>query len=350
MKAAILYNDRDIRMGTAPDPEIKPDQVLVRPLYVGICGTDLHIYRGEFHDRVKYPAILGHEFGGVIEEVGKEVPSYKRGDRVVVDPILSCHHCTACLTGHINACRTLKLLGVDLDGGFGQLVAAPFETLFKLPEEIPMQDVPMVELYSIGHHALRRGAVQPGETVVILGAGKVGLSILDVLCHSAGPAIAISVDREDHRLGIAQKIGADATINNQYEDAVARVLELTNGEGADCVIEAIGHYTVAEGQEPPLQQAVRMVRNGGRIVTLGLGEQRSDVFFKTFVIKEAELIASRVTMGEFPRAIRLLSKGILHPELLITHRLPIREAAKAFSSLDHEDPETIKVVLDVQAV
>ena len=349
MKAAILYSDRQIRIGDAPDPEIKPNEVLVKSLYAGICGTDLHVYRGEFHDRVGFPAILGHEFGGIVEEVGKDIVGYKPGDRVVVDPIISCHNCTACLTGHINACRTLKLLGIDLDGGFGQYVAVPLDRLLKLPDSIPMEDVPMVELYSIGHHVLRRGRVQPGETVVILGAGKVGLSVLDVMCHSASPNMAISTDREAFWLDVARKIGADVAIDIEKEDAVARVLDLTNGEGADCVIETVGHYTVAEGQDPPLEQAVKMVRNGGRIVTLGLGEQKTPVYFKTFVIKEAELIASRVTLGEFPRAVRLLSKGLLHPDLLITHRLPISDVAKAFDQLDHENPETLKVVLDVQA-
>lgn len=350
MKAAILYNDRDLRIGDAPDPIIKDNEVLISSRYAGICGTDLHIYRGEFHDRVKYPAILGHEFGGVVAEVGKNVKGYRVGDRVVVDPIISCHNCPACLTGHINACRTLKLLGVDLDGGFGQYVAAPVDRLLPLPDAIPMENVPMVELYSIGHHALERGHVQPGETVVILGAGKVGLSILDVLCHSASPGWVVSVDRSDYRLGIAKKLGAEQTINIEHEDPVAVVRELTHGDGVDCVIEAIGHYEQVAGQESPLGQAVRMVRNGGRIVTLGLGEQTSAVHFKTFVIKEAEMIASRVTCGEFPRAIRLLSKGLLHPELLISHRLPITQAAKAYQQLDAEDEKTLKVVLDVQAM
>src|SRR3989304_8993377 len=110
MKAGILYADRDIRPGEAPEPQIGPDEVLVENAFAGICGTDLHIYRGEFHTRVKFPAIQGHEFGGLIEEGGKNVTDFKPGDRVVVDPIVSCNACTACLTGHQNACRTLKLL------------------------------------------------------------------------------------------------------------------------------------------------------------------------------------------------------------------------------------------------
>jgi 2-desacetyl-2-hydroxyethyl bacteriochlorophyllide A dehydrogenase len=349
MKAGILYKDRDIRVGDAPDPRVGPDEVLVATSCAGICGTDLHIYRGEFRGRVEYPAIQGHEFGGIIQELGKEVTHLRVGDRVVVDPIISCHSCPACRSGHLNACRTLKLLGVDLDGGFGQYVAVPSSRLYALPDAIPMAHAPMVEMYGLGHHILWRGQVQPGETVAILGAGKLGLSILDVLCHSASPATTIVTDRQPFRLETARKLGADVTIDIAREDPVERVMEITKGAGADCVIEAVGHYHLLEGQEAPLAQAVKMVRTAGRIVTAGLGEQLSAVHFKTLVLKEAQIIASRVTLGEFSRAIRLMEKGLLHPELLVTDRLAMRDIAAAFEKVDQEDPVTIKVVLDVQA-
>ncbi len=349
MKAAILYNDRDIRPGEAPDPGIRPDEVLVSSGFAGICGTDLHIYRGEFKDRVKYPAIQGHEFGGTILEVGKDVRGLHAGDRVVVDPIISCHACPACLAGHINACRTLKLLGVDLDGGFGQAVAVPSSHILALPESIPMQYAPMVELYGIAHHVLQRGQVQPGESVAILGAGKVGLSVIDVLCHRAAPSLLLAADLHDFRLGLARKLGADCTVNVTREDPVERAMELTGGAGVDCVIEAIGHCHEIPGRPAPMQQAVSMVRSAGRIVTVGLGDQFSAVHFKTLVLKEALLIASRVTLGEFPRAIRLMAKGLLHPDLLVTHQMTMREVAAAFSKVDREEAETIKIVLDIQA-
>jgi (R,R)-butanediol dehydrogenase/meso-butanediol dehydrogenase/diacetyl reductase len=348
LKAGILYNDRDIRVGAAPDPQIRPDEVLVRNDYAGICGTDLHIYRGEFHSRVRFPAIQGHEFGGIIETVGKDVVDFKAGDRVVVDPIISCHSCPACLSGHLNACRTLKLIGVDLDGGFGQYVAAPASHLYPLPDAVPMKYAPMVEMYGLGHHVLQRGRVQPGETVVILGAGKLGLAVLDVLCHTANSGVAIITDRQSFRLETARRLGADFAIDVELEDPIARVMDITRGVGADCVIECVGHYHDIAGRESPLQQAVKMVRTAGRIVTCGLGEQLSAVHFKTLVIKEAEIIASRVTLGEFSRAIRMMSKGLLHPELLVTAELPMRDITRAFAQVDGEDPLTIKLVLDVQ--
>jgi len=350
MKAGILYNDRDIRLGEAPEPRIKPDEVLVESSHAGICGTDVHVYRGEFHSRVKFPAIQGHEFGGIIREVGKDVQGFRVGDRVVVDPIISCHSCPACLTGRINACRTLKLLGIDLDGGFGQYVAVPVSHALHLPDSVPMKYAPMVEMYGLGHHVLQRGQVQPGETVAILGAGKLGLSVLDVLCHSASPATTIVTDLQPFRLETARKLGADYTIDIAQEDPVARVIEITQGVGVDCAIECVGHYHLSDGQEAPLAQAVKMIRSAGRIVTAGLGEQLSAVHFKTLVLKEAQIIASRVTLGEFPRAIRLLSKGLVHPELLVTDQMPLRDVTAAFAKVDRDDPDTIKVVLDVQQV
>jgi (R,R)-butanediol dehydrogenase/meso-butanediol dehydrogenase/diacetyl reductase len=241
MKAGILYNDRDIRLGDAPDPRVGPREVLVEASHTGICGTDLHIYRGEFHSRVAYPAILGHEFGGTIQEVGREVRGFQAGDRVVVDPILPCHACPTCLSGHLNACQTLKLLGIDLDGGFGQYVAVPANRLYRLPDGVPMAFASMVEMYGLGHHVLQRGQVQPGESVAILGAGKLGLSVLDVLCHSASPALTVITDVQPFRLSVARKLGADYALDITREDPVERVMEVTHGVGVDCVVEAVGH-------------------------------------------------------------------------------------------------------------
>ena len=347
MKAGILYNAKDIRIGEAPTPKIGPDEILLESKAAGICGTDLHIYLGEFEARVSYPAIQGHEFGGVIAEVGENVQYYKPGDRVVIDPIVSCYNCPACLTGHINACSTLKLLGVDLDGGYGQYVAVPVDRVFPLPDSILMSHAPMVEMYALGHHILQRGQVQPGETVALLGAGKLGLSILDVLCHSVSPGVTIVTDLQPFRLETAQKLGADVTLNLNEVDPVEKVLELTNGVGVDCVIEAVGHYHLPEGQESPLAQAVKMIRSGGRVVTTGLGEQLSPVHFKTLVLKEAQIIASRVTRGEFPRAIQMMSRGLLHPDMLITDVRPIDDITAAFEQVNQEDPCTIKVVLEI---
>jgi threonine dehydrogenase-like Zn-dependent dehydrogenase len=348
VKAAVLFADKDLRIGAIPDPQPGADEVLLAPSCAGICGTDIHVYRGEFKSRVAYPAVLGHEFGGVIEEVGKNVQGYRRGDRVVVDPIISCHSCPACQSGHLSACRKLKLLGIDLNGAFSEYVAVPSDRLFRLPDDLPMSYAPMLELYAVGHHILDRGRVQPGETVAILGAGRLGLSVLDVLCHSSAAARVFVTDFQPSRLAMAKRLGADRVIDISREDPVVDFLDQTDAVGVDCVIEAVGHYRVFGDQAPPLAQASQMVRHGGRIVTAGLGEQTTAVHFKTLVLKEVELIASRVTRGEFPRAIHLMSRGLLHPQLLISREMPAAEAPAAFAELDRESAETIKVVLNTR--
>ncbi len=347
MKAGVLYDDRKIEVREVDDPTPGPGEVIVESSFGGICGTDMHIFRGEFHSRVRYPAIQGHEFGGVIVELGRGVSRWARGDRVAVDPILPCHACPACLRGQLSCCRSLRLLGVDDDGGFGRLVAVPQANLYRLPDELPMEHAPLVETFALGHHVLDRGGVQAGETIAILGAGKLGLSVLDVLCHGASPASTVVTDLQPFRLDVARHLGADVAVDITREDPVARVMDVTEGAGVDCVIECVGHYHVPEGREPPLAQAVKMIRHGGRIVAAGLGEQLTAVHFKTLVLKEARIIASRVTLGEFARAIRLLAKRRLHPERLVTDRIPLREVAAAFAKVDREDPRTIKVVLDI---
>jgi threonine dehydrogenase-like Zn-dependent dehydrogenase len=347
MKAAVLHGAHDIRIGQAPDPRIASDQVLVRSSCAGICGTDLHIFRGEFGGRVTFPAIQGHEFGGVVEEVGAEVTDVRAGDRVAVDPILPCHRCPACRSGHINACATLRLLGIELPGGFGEYVAVPRKCVHPLPDAVPLAHVPMVEVYGLAHHILYRGEVQPGETVAILGAGKLGLAVLDVLCHGSGAATTFITDVQPFRLATARRVGAEHAIDLTRRDAVAYVREATRGVGVDCVIECVGHHREVPGQGPPLAQAVEMIRHGGRVVTAGLGEAPTAVPFKALVLKEGRIIGSRTTAGEFTRAVRLMAKGMLHPELLITHRLPLGEVTRAFETLDADEPSTIKIVLDV---
>jgi threonine dehydrogenase-like Zn-dependent dehydrogenase len=157
------------------------------------------------------------------------------------------------------------------------------------------------------------------------------------------------IDIAPFRLETARTLGAEHCCDATKSDPVEFVLQETKGVGADCVIECVGHYHELPEREAPLAQAVKMIRNGGRIVTAGLGEQLSSVHFKTLVLKEAEIIGSRVVAGEFSRALRLMGKGLLHPELLITHESPLEQVADAFAKLDTEAPEVIKIVLDVGA-
>ena len=237
---------------------------------------------------------------------------------------------------------------MEYNGGFGEYVVAPSSHVFALPDNFDMQYASMVEMYGLACHVLGRGMVQPGESVAILGAGKLGLAVMDVLCHNGDANPVIAVDLQPFRLETARKVGAQFAVNLADEDPVERVMEITGGMGVDCVIECVGHFHELPGRESPMAQAVQMIRSAGRVVTAGMGEQLSPVHFKTLVLKEAQIIASRVTLGEFPRAISLMSRGVLHPELLVTHRMPLAQVTGAFERVDQEAPDTIKVVLDIQ--
>jgi len=346
MKAAILIADKEIRLGEVPKPNPKDDQVLIRVHWVSICGTDLHIYLGEFKPRVTYPRILGHEFSGVVESVGRDVSYFRKGDRVVGDPIIWCNQCPACLNGHHNACRFLRLIGVDINGAFAEYVVVDGDKVFKVPEVLSLRDAVLIELYSIGVHSIRKAVIEPGDRAVVLGAGRLGLSVLEVIKQTAASWVC-SVDLLENRLEIAKKLGADLVINTREKDPVEKILSITDGLGVDRVIETVGTAVEIENRVMPVEQAVRMVRHGGRIVVMGMGSQYTPVFWKAFVEKEIQLVGSRVTLGDFPRALSLMLQGRFHPDLLISKECRFEETAEAFRLLEEEPDRFLKLLIKV---
>jgi threonine dehydrogenase-like Zn-dependent dehydrogenase len=347
MKAAVLVGKEKMIVKDVPEPTPAKGEVLVAPKYASICGTDVHIYQGEFEGRVKYPTIVGHEFAGVVQAVGEGVQTLAVGDKVTVDPIIPCMRCAACREGNMSGCKSLKLLGVDLDGGFAQLVCAQEERVYKLPDRVAVRDGAMVELLSIGVHACRRGEIEPNDFVVVLGAGRLGLAILSVLKRTSAGTI-VSTDVLDYRLDIARKIGADYCINSAKKDVVKEVMEITGGNGADRVFEAIGHAAKAESGLQPVAEAAEIVRNAGRVIVLGQGPDPEPVFWRPFVWKEATLVASRVTRGEFSRTISMLEKGRLDPGPLITHEVPLDFVPDAFRMLVEGREQAVKVIIKIE--
>ncbi len=344
MQAAVLKNDKEMIVSEVPMPTFGPEQVLIKVNWSSICGTDLHIYLGEFKNRVTYPRILGHEFSGIVESIGKDVYNLKPGDRVTVDPIIWCNQCPACLNGQNNVCNNLKLLGIEYDGGFADYTVAGADKVFKIPDSVSMRDAALVELYSLGVHSARKAMVEPGDRVVILGAGRLGLSVLEVIKQTAA-AWVCAVDVLDNRLEIAQKMGADLTINAALEDPVEKILAQTEGLGVDRVIECVGTYAEIDGQEGPVQQAVKMSRSGGRIVVMGLGPQLTPVFWKECVFKELQIVGSRVTLGDYPRALQLMELNKFHPDLLVSEVFDLKHLDRAFHLLEDKPDQYLKVLV-----
>ena len=345
MKAAVLTEYGRFEWQQVPDPDIGDSQVLVRVAYAGVCGSDQHVWRGEFHPRTSLPLISGHEFAGTVVAVGKNVTKVAVGDRVAVDPIYWCGQCPACRRQHWPACRSLKLLGIDSDGGFAELVAADPSMCYPLPAGVSDRHGAMVELLSIGFHANNRAGVQSGDSVAIYGGGRVGQSILQA-ARTITAATIVVVDVLDGRLERVRQAYPDVvTVNARTADPVAAVMEATGGDGSDVVFEAVGHAEPVANQPPPMRQAVQSVRPAGTVCVLGLADDPVGLLMKELIWKEATLTTSRVSHGEFADAIAALAAGRLNPDAMISAEMPAAEAQQAFELLEAEPEQHLKILL-----
>lgn len=345
MKAAVLEEYRKIVWKEVPTPQISGDEVLIRVKYACICGSDQHIFLGEFHPRTRVPLIQGHEFAGEIVETGPMVRNFATGDRVAVDPIIWCGKCPACERHHYPACTTLKLIGVDLDGGFAEYVKASEHMLFRITPDISDEQAALVEVLSIGFHACKRASVESQDTIAIWGAGKVGQCILQAVRTKTKNTL-IMVDVLDARLGRAKKAYPDIhVINALQEDPVKKIKEITGGRGVDIAFEAVGHFKEISGKANPVRGCIQSIRGAGKVCVLGLSDAVTPVLFKELIWKEATLIASRVTHGEFSETIENLQQGTLKPGTLITDILTADKAQEAFEMLEAEPDKHLKILL-----
>ena len=346
MKAAVLESYNNFLWKEVPAPVLKPGEVLCRIKFASICGTDLHIFPGDFHPRTPVPFIPGHEMGGVVEQVGKGVTGFEPGDKVAIDPIIWCGECPACKRKHFPACTRLKLLGVDMDGGFAEYISVPPHMLFKTAPHLPDEHVALVEIYGIGFHANRRANTQKGDSVAIWGAGRVGQVILQAARTRTDETIFI-VDPIDSRLQIAEKYNPNVIgINPKIENPVVAIKNYTKGKGVDIAFEAVGHEIEIENVFPPVRSAVQSIRGGGKVCVLGLGDHPSPVLFKELIWKEGQIVTSRVSDGEFTEVIEHLNNGMLNPNALISKVMHGSEIQQAFQLVQKEPEKYLKVLLD----
>lgn len=347
MKAAVLKEYGRIVPMDVKDPVAGKGEVLVKVEYASICGSDQHIYKGEFHPRTRVPLIPGHEFAGHVAETGEGVRDWKAGDKVTVDPIIPCGKCAACARQHYPACTALRLTGIDMDGGFAQYLAVPGNMLHRIPDKVKPEHAALVELLSIGFHASSRAGLLKDESVVIWGAGKVGQAILHA-AKTLTKGRIIMADILQPRLEMARMAFPDVDIVNLTEpDPYRKILELTEGKGADLAFEAVGHFHEVTGVYNPVRSCVQAIRGGGRVCVLGLGDEPVDLLMKELIWKEARIIASRVSHGEFSEAIRALDSGALNPQAMITSIMDLEEADLAFQLLDKEPEKHLKILLKI---
>jgi len=318
MKAAVLNGAKNLAVvSDYAKPEPKEDEVLIKVDICGLCGTDFKLYKGDYTGKV--PVVLGHEYAGTVEKVGAKVKGIKPGDRVVADPNESCGACDLCRSAQSTFCSDMAAYGVLSDGGFAEYTTANQKGIYKIPASLKSEIAAFTEPVACGVRCVDRAEIKVGQTVVILGAGPMGQVILQMVVN-AGASKIIQTDIFDWKLEIAKQFGADETINSKNEDATARVLELTGGEGADVVIEAIGTAATFE-------QAFTFVKRGGRIVQFGFCPEGEKAAVEPFKIlsKELTIVGSWVNPYTYPRAIKLLDSGKVKVEHLITNRLKVED-------------------------
>jgi L-iditol 2-dehydrogenase len=349
MKAAVKTANGDFEVKQVPMPEItQPDFVLVKIRSAGICGSDLHFWK------VPYPefegAVTGHELAGDVIAVGEAVTNVKVGDRVGVDSVIGCGTCYWCRVGQYHICpECFEVRSKTFAQGFGEYVVGPSDHVYKLPDHVGYAEAAIMDVYGTSVHAVNRTDLHMGQTVVIIGAGPIGLSMLDLV--NVTGAKGIIIDILDFPLKFAKEtIGAYEAINSKKTDPVKRVLELTNGRGADVVYECVG----GNAASVLLPQALEMVRRKGKVALIGMLNPDLSLTVDWGKLQWGEIDIVPVSGfyhwendPEFKIVTDLLSEGKLHATQMITHRFPLDKINEAFEVAANKlETKSIKVVLD----
>ncbi len=349
MKAAVWYGQKDVRVTDVPEPPSPPPGwVKVKVHWCGICGSDLHEYvAGPIFIPVdaphpltgaQAPIILGHEFSGEIVEVGEGVTGWSVGDRVAPDACQRCGECYLCKRNMYNICDVLAFTGLMADGAFAEYVNVPANTLFRIPDNVTMEAAALIEPLAVGAHAVRLASLDPGDTVVIFGAGPIGLATLQsAVAGGAGRVYVVEV--AEGRKKLALQNGATLIIDPNEIDPVERVKELTGGLGADVVFECIGNHLTA-----PI--AIDCARKAGTIIMVGIFEKASSVYMQNVTFTEKKIIGSLAYNGEYDAVVQYLADGRMQAEPLITGKVKLEDIVeKGFEELVNNKENNIKKIV-----
>jgi len=336
MKAAVLYGPNDLRVERVPIPEVDADEVLLKVDMCGICGTDVHILRGTF-PVPNLPLIPGHEFAGHVVATGEAVDYVKPDDYVTADINLACGHCYFCRRQQKLFCEQIRQIGVHTHGALAEYVKAPAAAIYQVPESLSPQQSAYIEPLACAVRGQERASIQPGSSVAIIGAGPMGLAHIQ-LAKLKGAAPIIVTEMNRIRLRKAREMGADYAIDVGAEDGVEAVRKLTDGRGADYVIEAVGSILT-------YKQAFEMVRRGGTLVAYGAAPSTAVLDLKPFDIysKELTIVGSYAgTYQTWPEAIALIEGGRFNPENIVTQVVPLGEVVGAIETVE-KNKDVIKI-------
>ena len=335
MLGVFYYGVNDLRVEEASEPKIKnADDVIVNVRASGICGSDIKTLHGEYDGNP--PVILGHEFAGEVYEVGPNVKNVKKGDRVVVDPNLTCGTCYYCRRGYENICEKVITIGLHANGGLAKYCSLPSNALHKIPDWLPFDEAAVTEPLACVLNGLNRCQIKPGDTVGLIGLGPIGCLYLQLLKHSGASKI-IAFELKQDRIDTAKRLGAEVIVNPSEPGSLENVKKMTDG-GVNVAIEAVGSPAASK-------LALSILRRGGRLVVFGIQKPDSKIEIDAFQLTryELEVAGSFIDRFTFLPAIQMIAEKKVDAKSLITSTFALAEAKKAFDLM--EQGKGIKIQL-----
>ncbi|KIW82049.1 chlorophyll synthesis pathway protein BchC [Fonsecaea pedrosoi CBS 271.37] len=355
MNAVRFYGQRDIRLDQIPVPAVKPGQVKIAPKFCGICGSDLHEYLGganlipqEGHPHPitgeTLPLTLGHEFSGVVEEVGEGVEKVKPGDRVCVQPTIYDGSCRACKRGLVNCCDKNGFVGLSgWGGGLCEHMVVPESCVKPLPDNIPLEVGALIEPLAVGWHAVDISPYKDGDSVLVLGGGPIGLAVVQALVGRGCKNIIVS-EVSGRRREFAKQFGAHHVIDPVKADVVEEVEKLTSGEGADVGFDAAGVQVAVD-------TAFKAIKARGTLVNIAVWEKRATLQMNDIVFRERGYMGvATYALGDFEAVIKAISTGAMKPAGMITKTIKLDQVAEeGFKTLIEDKENHVKILVDVGA-
>ncbi len=335
MKCAKLVDIGKIEIVEIEEPQITdPTDVLVKVKAVGICGTDLHIFK-EGRADVQFPRIMGHELSGEVIGVGPAVTKVAVGDKVALDPVFACGECPTCKKGHPNVCSNVKCYGVQMDGGYQEKIVVTEDHLYKFGSGVSYEDAALAEPFSIASNILHRAGLESGENVLIIGAGTIGLSILQV-AKMKGAVVMVS-DVIPQKLSLAEELGADVVVDNRGKDLEASVKEHFPF-GFDVVIDAVGIT-------PLFAESLNYAAPCARVMCIGFDGRQAEFPPAMITRKELSIIGSRMNNRRFPEVMEWFNQDLLNTGSMITKRKKIDEIQEAFEETLSDSAGSVKTLI-----
>lgn len=337
MKSCVITSPFHYEIREVPIPEPGDNEVLIQMKAAGVCGSDLHIYKGE-NPLSTYPLVPGHENAGIVAKVGRNVTNVQPGDHVVVDLVITCGTCWQCTHGRENVCEHVLVRGSGTDGGWREYFTAPQDDVYKIDSSIPWKNAALIEPIAIGAHCTKRGRVQPDDVVFILGTGTIGTIILQA-CKVIG-ATVICCDIDDQSLERAKKFGADYIINSKRQDIIQEVQKITNGHGCTIAYDS----ACFPGSLTQIMQ-YGIVCNAGRVVPMGFCDKPENISQADINKRELDIIGSRMSAYQFQPVAQNMAEGKYQLEGLATTFVPFSQIEKVFQNMEYPDPAVKKTVI-----